>query len=52
MAVIYIVLPLALMLAGLALFGFIKAVRGGQYDDLDTPALRVIFEDDESPDEE
>lgn len=46
MSVIYIVLPLAIALAGLALLGFIWAVRQGQFDDLQTPSLRVLTEDD------
>ncbi len=46
MSVIYIVLPLALALAGAALCGFIWAARAGQFDDLDTPAVRAAFEDD------
>ena len=34
MAVIYILLPLAVLLASVALFAFIRAVRAGQFDDL------------------
>jgi len=49
MEVIYIVLPLAILLAGIALAAFLWAVRRGQYDDLDTPAYRAIFEDNEAP---
>ena len=37
MEVIFIVLPLALVLAGVALAAFLWAVRRGQYDDLDAP---------------
>ena len=48
MEVIYIVLPLAILLAGIALAAFLWAVRHGQYDDLDTPAYRALFEDNES----
>ena len=48
MSVIYIALPMALVLAGLALWGFIRAVRQGQYDDLETPAVRMLH-DDEPP---
>jgi cbb3-type cytochrome oxidase maturation protein len=46
MQVIYIVLPLAIALAGVALGAFLWAVCRGQYDDLDTPPCRVLFEDD------
>lgn len=46
MEVIFILLPLALLVAGVALGAFLWAVRKGQYDDLDTPPLRVLFDDD------
>jgi cbb3-type cytochrome oxidase maturation protein len=45
MIVLYFVLPLALILAGLAVWAFIRATRQGQFDDLDTPAMRVLFDD-------
>jgi len=46
-SVLLIMLPLALILAGLFVWGFIRAVRSGQYDDLDTPPIRAVFDDDE-----
>ncbi len=49
MSVIYIVLPLALVLGGGALAAFLWAVRRGQFDDLETPAIRVALEDDHRP---
>jgi cbb3-type cytochrome oxidase maturation protein len=45
MEVIYIVLPLAIALAGVAVFAFYWAVNRGQYDDLDTPPIRILFDD-------
>lgn len=45
MDVIYVVLPLALLLGGGAVALFIRCVRTGQYDDLDTPPLRVLTDD-------
>lgn len=42
MSVIYLVLPLAVILAGVFLVAFIWCVRRGQYDDVDTPALRML----------
>jgi cbb3-type cytochrome oxidase maturation protein len=45
MEVIYIVLPLAIVLAATALGAFLWAVHCGQFDDLDTPACRAIFDD-------
>jgi cbb3-type cytochrome oxidase maturation protein len=47
MAIIYILLPAALVLAIAAVIGFIWAVRSGQMDDLDTPATRILHDDDE-----
>ncbi len=41
-------LPLALLIAGIALALFIWAVRSGQFDDMETPAVRILF-DDEAP---
>jgi len=46
-SVLLIMLPLALILAGLFVWGFIRAVRSGQYDDLDTPPIRAVFDDDD-----
>lgn len=43
---IYIVLPLAVILVGAALWGFIWSARSGQLDDLDSPAVRVAHDDD------
>jgi cbb3-type cytochrome oxidase maturation protein len=45
MTVIYLVLPLAIVFSCLALGAFIWATRRGQFDDLDTPALRVLHDD-------
>lgn len=45
MSVLFIALPIALVLGGIAVFAFVRAVRTGQFDDLDTPAARVVFDD-------
>jgi cbb3-type cytochrome oxidase maturation protein len=45
---IFVLLPVALLIAGIALAMFVWAVRTGQYDDLETPAVRMLF-DDEPP---
>jgi cbb3-type cytochrome oxidase maturation protein len=44
--VMFILLPLALLLASAALGVFIWAVTSGQFDDLSTPGLRILHEDD------
>lgn len=45
MTVLFIVLPLAVALSGLAAAAFVWATRRGQFDDLDTPALRLLNDD-------
>jgi cbb3-type cytochrome oxidase maturation protein len=45
MFALYIVLPLALLIAGLAVGAFVWTVRSGQLDDIDTPPHRILFDD-------
>ncbi|RMG19225.1 MAG: cbb3-type cytochrome oxidase assembly protein CcoS [Planctomycetota bacterium] len=45
MSVLAFVLPVALALAGLALWACVRAIRSGQFDDLDTPPLRALLDD-------
>ena len=45
MEVLYIVLPLALVFSAIAVGIFVWAARDGQFDDLDTPAMRILQED-------
>jgi len=47
MSVLYVVVPLAIVLAAAAVWGFIWATRHGQYDDLDTPAHRMLHDDED-----
>lgn len=52
MNILYVLIPLALLLLGLAVWAFFWAVGSGQFDDLDTPAMRVVMDDDSKPKEE
>jgi cbb3-type cytochrome oxidase maturation protein len=45
MSVLYLVLPLALLIAAGMVWAFVRSVRRGQLDDLETPALRMLFDD-------
>ena len=47
MSVIYIALPVALMMGFGAVAAFVWAANRGQYDDLDTPAIRILNDDEE-----
>ena len=42
---LYLVLPLALLIASGAVAAFIWTVRSGQLDDVDTPPRRILFDD-------
>lgn len=46
MSVLYLVVPLALLIAACWVAAFAWAVRGGQMDDLDTPQARMLHDDD------
>jgi len=46
MTIIYVLIPLSLVLLGLAVWAFFWAVRNDQFDDLDTPAMDILDEDD------
>ena len=52
MSILYLLIPLALLLLAGAVWAFFWAVGSGQFDDFDTPAVRVIMDDDESPPED
>lgn len=49
METVFVLLPLALLIAGIALALFIWAARSGQFDDLETPAVRILFDDEAPP---
>ena len=50
MSILFALIPLAIALLGLAVWAFFWAVRAGQFDDLDTPAVRILLDDDEPRD--
>ncbi len=46
MSVVFLLAPLALALGGLFLAAFLWGASNGQFDDLDTPAHRILTEDE------
>ena len=46
MNILVILAPIALVLGFIALLGFIWAVKKGQYEDLSTPANRMLIDDE------
>ena len=49
MSIIYVLIPLGLVILVAAVWAFFWALRSGQYDDLDSTAWRIIFDDDRQP---
>lgn len=47
MKILLVLIPISLALLGVAVAGFLWAVRSGQFDDLDSPAWRILSDDDE-----
>ena len=46
MTILYLLIPLSLILLGLAVWAFFLAVKNDQFDDLEGPAHRILFDDD------
>jgi cbb3-type cytochrome oxidase maturation protein len=46
-SVIFLVLPLALIVVLAAVAAFAWAARRGQFDDLETPAIRMLYDEEE-----
>ncbi len=47
MSILYLLIPLALVLVGIAIWAFMWAVRSGQFEDLEGPAHRILMDDDD-----
>jgi cbb3-type cytochrome oxidase maturation protein len=46
MSVLWVALPVALMMASGAVAAFLWVVRSGQLDDLETPPIRILLDDE------
>lgn len=49
MSIIYVMIPLALVLVGLAVWVLIWAIRSGQFDELESHGWTPVLDDDEQP---
>jgi cbb3-type cytochrome oxidase maturation protein len=49
MSIIFVLIPLGLVLLGLAVWAFFWAAGSGQFDDLESPAWRILMDDDQRP---
>ncbi len=45
MSVIILLVIIGVIVAGLFLLGFIWSVKSGQYDDMYSPSVRMLFDD-------
>ncbi len=52
MRIIFVLIPLSILLTIAAIWAFFWAIRSGQFDDLDSPAWRILLDDDSKPPEE
>ena len=49
MNILFLLIPLGLVLLTCAVAAFFWAVGSGQFDDLDSPAMSVVMDDDTKP---
>ena len=49
MNILYLLIPLGLVLLALAIWAFFWAVKSGQFDDLDSPGVQLLLDDDRVP---
>lgn len=47
MSILYVLVPVALGIVLVAVGAYVWSVKSGQFDDLETPAVRPLIEDDE-----
>jgi len=45
MSVLFVAVPVAILLGGSALIACLYCIRGGQYDDLESPSIRILIDD-------
>ncbi len=49
MNMLYVLIPLAVMLLGVAVWALLWAIRTGQFDDLESHGWSVVLDDDQKP---
>jgi len=47
MDILYLLIPLAIVILGIAIGGFVWAVKSGQFEDMQGPAHRILMDDDD-----
>jgi cbb3-type cytochrome oxidase maturation protein len=51
MSILYFLVPMGVLIVAGALWAFFWAVDSGQFDDLESPAWRILLDDDSRPPE-
>jgi len=46
MEIVFILVPLSLLIVGIALWAFVWSVRNDQYDDLEKEAYRILLDEE------
>jgi cbb3-type cytochrome oxidase maturation protein len=49
MSSLAILIPISLVLVGIAVWAFFWATDSGQFDDLDSPAMQAVLDDEPPP---
>ena len=49
MSIVFVLIPLGLLLLGIALWAFVWAVNHEQFEDLDRAASSILLDEDEAP---
>lgn len=49
MSIIYLMIPLGIILLGVAIWALVWAIRSGQFDDLESQGWSVVLDDDSKP---
>ena len=49
MNMLYVLIPLAVMLLGVAVWALLWAIKNGQFDDLESHGWSVVLDDDQKP---
>ncbi len=45
--VLFLLIPISLVIMGIAIWVFLWAIRSGQFEDLEGPAHRILMDDDD-----
>jgi cbb3-type cytochrome oxidase maturation protein len=47
MDILFLLIPISLIIMGIAIWVFLWAIRSGQFEDLEGPAHRILMDDDD-----